>query len=141
MMLGRPTMTRPSAVPLPEAIDDEYIQPGLQSCKQPENVVSKVEFYVQTLKLYHILRDVLSEVYEPGMDDEDRDLAQNKRFESSRAQVLIDLDSELLQFQLKLPEALRWDGGDQASEMARPFRRESSLLQARLAVQIPLRLC
>jgi hypothetical protein len=137
MMLGRPVMTQHSTIPLPEAIDDEYLQPSFHCCQQPENTISKTEFYIQTLGLYKILREILSKVYGLGVDGEEYGLSKNKNNESSRAQVLMELDSELLNFKSNLPLALRWNDNHQDMETAKAFCRESSLIQARLAIHIP----
>ncbi|PYH70511.1 fungal specific transcription factor domain-containing protein [Aspergillus vadensis CBS 113365] len=131
MMLGRPPMTHSSAVPLPEAIDDELLDSTTATCQLPADTLSKAEFYVRTLQLYKILRKILSEVYEPWEDGGSSDQSEQPKSENELAQTLLSLDEKLLEFESSLPAALQWRDAQQPAGVAGPFRRESSLLRGR----------
>ncbi|RDH17397.1 hypothetical protein M747DRAFT_317233 [Aspergillus niger ATCC 13496] len=131
MMLGRPPMTHSSAVPLPEAIDDEYLDSSMATCQPSTETLSGTEFYVRTLQLYKILRKILSEVYEPWEDERAPDQSERPKSENELAQTLLSLDEELLAFESNLPVALQWRDAQQPADVAGPFRRESSLLRGR----------
>ncbi|RAK87631.1 hypothetical protein BO79DRAFT_288352 [Aspergillus costaricaensis CBS 115574] len=131
MMLGRPPMTHSSAVPLPEAIDDELLDSTTATCQSPAGTLSKAEFYVRTLQLYKILRKILYEVYEPWEDRGSPDQSERPKSENELAQTLLSLDEELLEFESSLPASLQWRDAQQPADVAGPFRRESSLLKGR----------
>ncbi|RAK97544.1 fungal specific transcription factor domain-containing protein [Aspergillus ibericus CBS 121593] len=128
MMLGRPPMTHASAVPLPEAVNDEHLGSSVEHDRSEPETLSRTEFYVRTLQLYKILRRILSEVYEPWEDS-----GQSERIKSSnnQAQILLDLEEELSVFETSLPAALQWNDAHGSAGLAEPFRRESSLLRGR----------
>ncbi|PWY91629.1 hypothetical protein BO94DRAFT_513932 [Aspergillus sclerotioniger CBS 115572] len=124
MMLGRPPMTYSSPVPLPEALDDEY----LHSPQLPRNHgVSRAEFYIQTLQLHTILRKILLEVYEPLENSSPPYPLDYLKTDNYHAQTLMKLDAELLAFKSQIPTALQWNKQSASDQ----FRRESSLLRAR----------
>ncbi|GAD96717.1 predicted protein [Paecilomyces variotii No. 5] len=110
MTLGRPpTTSYKSAIPLPSAIDDEYLIPGESNCKQPENVFSRTTFFVQTIKLNRILSEVLSEVYDPwnNMTDES---GGEEGLKNQLMTIVAGLDTKLEHFEKDLPSAFRWSG-------------------------------
>jgi hypothetical protein len=125
-------MTYASTVPFPNAIDDECLKAEPQDCQQPEDTFSQTEFYVRTLHLYEILRDILSRVYRPWEDGKALDETDGRSIESTQIQTLIELDGELLSFKLGLPIALQWHVENKDTDYTEGFRRESSLLRARL---------
>ncbi|KAJ5558513.1 hypothetical protein N7535_008728 [Penicillium sp. DV-2018c] len=129
MMLGRPPMTHISTVPLPEALDDEYLDFALPPRSQSQSNISRVEFYVRNLQLYEILRKILSRVYGSPVDG-NKPAETEEEFE--RVSTVMELDSELLRFKSGLPEALKWNDMDSPCEVPEQFRRESNLLKARL---------
>ncbi|GLA00464.1 hypothetical protein AnigIFM60653_009209 [Aspergillus niger] len=118
-------------VPLPEAIDDEYLDSAMATCQPSTETLSGTEFYVRTLQLYKILRKILSEVYEPWEDERAPDQSERPKSENELAQTLLSLDEELLAFESNLPVALQWRDAQQPADVAGPFRRESSLLRGR----------
>ncbi|GKZ88004.1 hypothetical protein AnigIFM59636_006964 [Aspergillus niger] len=118
-------------VPLPEAIDDEYLDSSMATCQPSTETLSGTEFYVRTLQLYKILRKILSEVYEPWEDERAPDQSERPKSENELAQTLLSLDEELLAFESNLPVALQWRDAQQPADVAGPFRRESSLLRGR----------
>ncbi|OOG00640.1 hypothetical protein ASPCADRAFT_502917 [Aspergillus carbonarius ITEM 5010] len=124
-------MTHASAVPLPEAVNDECLDTNAVH-RQPEpETLSKTDFYVRTLQLYKILRKILSEVYEPWEDGNAADQPERTKPENIQAQALLELDEELSVFESSLPAALQWRSTLEPEGLAEQFRRESSLLRGR----------
>lgn len=67
MTFGRPTMiSSASDVPPPLMIDDEYLLPVGEGV-QPEDTPSKMALFVCSLRLYDILRDILSKFYKDDL--------------------------------------------------------------------------
>ncbi|PYI22468.1 hypothetical protein BO99DRAFT_303803, partial [Aspergillus violaceofuscus CBS 115571] len=130
MMLGRPPMIQDSAVPLPDAIDDEALdQPNLVS-RLPPTALSRTEFYVRTLQLYQILRQILARIFAPW-EGRQENLAEQPQAESSQARNVMELEVELLAFKSGLPVELNWQNGEIPANTTKQYSRESCLLRAR----------
>lgn len=109
MTLGRPATTPyKSAVPLPVAIDDEYLIPGAHGCVQPDNILARNSFFVQTLKLNQILGEVLFKVYNAWDEANENEDGLEERVGNQLVAVVVELDSKLAKFEKDLPEAFRW---------------------------------
>lgn len=137
MMLGRPPMIHGSVVPLPEAFDDEDLDPSTRQPYALSRPTSKTEFLVQTLKLHIILRKVLLEVYERW---ENSDVIGTQAYldpEDNRPQAVTRLDAELVAFPSHVPAALQWKKSALVSGPAEQFSRERILLQARYDIDSP----
>ena len=78
MTFGRPAMISKAssgAVPLPAAVDDEYIPSGSsKEVSQPPDRPSMMAFYAKSLELYEIMNDVLLSLYKPVSDDNAEDI-------------------------------------------------------------------
>lgn len=109
MTLGRPSLSsHESTVPLPSSIDDEelihtYRDPGVSV-----KASSRTAFFVQTIKLYQILGQILHDVYKPW----DQALRQydnhhHQRGHTALIGVIIELNEALRRFEENLPESLR----------------------------------
>ncbi|KAE8326711.1 fungal-specific transcription factor domain-containing protein [Aspergillus sergii] len=128
-ILGRPAMIAQKPVtPLPEAIDDCYLSAGAPTCKQPPRVLSRVVWFIETLKLYDTLRKILKSLYEnPGPTEAGNHMPSGNTWQ---IQNIIEIDADLEHFKTKLPAALMWD-----HEVLRDgpdnFQREKCLLRAR----------
>ncbi|CAG8928326.1 unnamed protein product [Penicillium salamii] len=131
MMLGRPPMIHGSVVPLPEAFDDEDLDPCTRRPYTLSRPTSKTEFLVQTLKLHIILRKVLLEVYERWENSDVIGTQAHLDPGDSRAQAVTRLDAELVAFVSCVPAALQWKRSALVSGPAQQFPRERTLLQAR----------
>ncbi|PYI07027.1 hypothetical protein BO78DRAFT_429300 [Aspergillus sclerotiicarbonarius CBS 121057] len=129
MMLGRPPMTHTSPVPLPEALDDESLDPPVPL--SPNQGISRTEFYIQTLQLHTILRKILLAVYEPLENPSVPNQLEHLKTDNNHAPTLMKLGAELLAFQSQLPAPLQWNMPRQPASPSDQFRRESSLLRAR----------
>jgi hypothetical protein len=141
MTLGRPATTPlRSSVPLPAAIDDEYLEPGAYNCVQPANEFSRINFFVEAIKLYKILGSILSSVYEPWIDDTGRmglDTAGFEHLQSSKGfDMIMSLDSALMGFHSEVPTLLKSpkSGVSTAklnSEDPDTLKRQANVLHAR----------
>ncbi|KAF9886468.1 hypothetical protein FE257_011375 [Aspergillus nanangensis] len=127
-MLGRPAMiSQIPTTPLPDPIDDCYLIVENSVCHQPANALSRVAWFVETLKLYIILRKALSTLYDnigPGGRERSDDL---RRENILQIQQIIEIDSDLQEFKDRLPQALNWD----LSLSEESLLRERCLLKAR----------
>lgn len=108
MTFGRPTMIAKSladAVPLPET--NNLGNQELQLNNQP----SKVAFFVESLRLYNIMNDILLELYmrsesNSAKDQHSRDTEQSD-YESIELVTILKLDHDLMQWGRSLPLHLR----------------------------------
>ncbi|KAJ5779911.1 hypothetical protein N7457_005071 [Penicillium paradoxum] len=135
MTFGRPAMiskVSSGAVPLPAAVDDEYISSGSSAqVSQPSNRPSMMAFYSKSLELYEIMHDVLLSQYKPISDDSMEDIHDfcfdNVASEGER--TIFELDRSLTRWTRSLPLHLR---GDSSVIPATPiFYRQSIVLRAR----------
>ncbi|BEI83411.1 hypothetical protein CcaverHIS002_0400150 [Cutaneotrichosporon cavernicola] len=109
-LFGRTSMIRSDQLrlPLPEAIDDEYLsEDKAKRNSQPENCPSTVESFIETIKLYAILGQVLDR-------DESTDMARTPRPDAlssghADAQSLLDLDTMIMEWRDSLPPHLQYD--------------------------------
>ena len=117
MSFGRPVMintTTGSEQPrLPEAIDDEHLSEvaGGKWNSQPGNCPSLLASYIQTIKLYDILGQVLDrEELKDGMMTPNRLPHQDKLSRlNSDTQSLLDLDTMIMEWRDSLPPYLQYD--------------------------------
>ncbi|KAI9776645.1 MAG: hypothetical protein M1839_009451 [Geoglossum umbratile] len=141
MTLGRPATTPyRSSVPLPTAIDDEYLEPGAYNCVQPADEFSRLNFFVEAIKLYKILGNILSSVYEPWIDGAGRmgsDPAGFEHLQSSKGfDMIMSLDSALMRFQSEVPALLKSPNSGVStsklnSEDPDTLKRQANVLHAR----------
>ncbi|KAF6786569.1 transcriptional regulatory protein [Colletotrichum sojae] len=74
---GRPVlMSRANSVPVPAAIDDEYLSETVEG-EQPLCRPSYLVFFVHSLELFDILGDVLAKFYEDADDHNAGDVSQS----------------------------------------------------------------
>jgi hypothetical protein len=132
IILGRPVMVpHKQSTPLPLPIDDRFLVVDSLVCEQPPGLFSRVEWFIATLKLYELVRKTLNTLYDNvGKDCEDKlaDQRQSKRL--FQIQSITQIDSELQEFQLRIPVPLRWDIPVPEAQQYQ-FLREKYLLQAR----------
>ncbi|CAG8365171.1 unnamed protein product [Penicillium salamii] len=135
MTFGRPAMITKSAsgaVPLPAAVDEEFIPSESGSeASQPPDRPSMMAFFGKTLELYDIMNDVLESLYDPSTDSSGEDI-HNFYFNNITGEgerTIFELDHCLSRWTKSLPEHLR---GDSALVSANPiFCRQSIVLRAR----------
>jgi hypothetical protein len=134
MTFGRPAMiTKASsgAVPLPVAVDEEFIQSESTSeASQPPDRPSMMAFFAKSLELYDIMNDVLLSLYKQSTDDAGEnlhDLYLNVAGEGEP--TIFELDRCLARWTRSLPAHLR---GESSAISANPiFYRQSIVLRAR----------
>ena len=125
MTLGRPSMTYGKIVaPQPLAVDDEYLSGTLTSCSQPQNVFPITTFFLQSIKLFGILGDILWKVYKPWNEAIGTDRLNEERLQENSMDTIIVLDCALSDFESNIPPQLRWNG-----------RRPTEVLENRILVQ------
>lgn len=130
MTLGRP-MSLSDAWPaqLPRAIDDEYMDSTSQLCEQPPGVFSCISFYICTIKLYKILGNILTNVYNlyPVLGINKSSTDQN---ENNPLDTLVKMDCALSEFESTIPPQLHWKQREGA-ERSLVSERQSNVLHAR----------
>jgi hypothetical protein len=96
MILGRPVMLRRShAVPIPSPTDDEYL---LHNVPQPENHISDLLFFSESIKLHKVMRDSLATLYKEKLEGAMQKLDKT-----------VELDTTLSKLEEELPDALNWN--------------------------------
>ncbi|KAJ9488305.1 hypothetical protein VN97_g5000 [Penicillium thymicola] len=135
MTFGRPAMISKAssgAVPLPVAVDDEYIPSGCgKEVSQPPDRPSMMAFYATSLELYEIMNDVLLSLYKPISDDHAEDF-HNFYFDnvaSEGERTIFELDRSLTRWTRSLLPHLRWDSSTVSTNPI--FYRQSIVLRAR----------
>ncbi|CAI7607099.1 unnamed protein product [Penicillium palitans] len=135
MTFGRPAMISKASsgvVPLPAAVDDEYIPSGCsKEVSQPPDRPSMMAFYAKSLELYEIMNDVLLSLYKPISDDHTED-AHNFYFDnvaSEGERTIFELDRSLTRWTRTLLPHLRWDSSTVSTNPI--FYRQSIVLRAR----------
>ncbi|CCC05646.1 unnamed protein product [Sordaria macrospora k-hell] len=118
MSFGRPLMITNASndkLQLPHAIDDEYLsdKPGAERGTQPPGQQSMLESYIQTIKLYDILGQVLDrEEWRDGSAFArvaPADLGSVPDNVAANTQSMLDLDTLIMEWMDSLPEYLRYE--------------------------------
>jgi hypothetical protein len=109
MTLGRPTMTtHASNVPVPCIADDTIEGGGGRSPNASQEAPTKMTYFVQSIKLSTVLERILNRVYQPWMRKPASDGLQPHDFHQS-FDTIIDLDSQLADFEADVPFFLNWN--------------------------------
>ncbi|KIW15441.1 hypothetical protein PV08_05487 [Exophiala spinifera] len=134
LTFGRPTVVSlkdASCVPLPLPVDDEFLPE--ESTMEPHSIPKGpmvVEFYIETLKLYAILDEILTTLYAtttavPRIASNE---SQSSSLRARRMTALLQLDLSLASWLKSLPDHLR-PVHTQAS--LSPFFRQGIVLHSR----------
>lgn len=133
MTFGRPAMITKGfsgPVPLPVAVDDEFISPE-SIAAQPPDQPSVMAFFGRSLELYDIMNDILLNLYN-GSADPNGENAHDFYFSSMTGEgerTIFELDHCLTRWTRSLPLHLR---ADQSMTLGNPiFCRQSIVLRAR----------
>ncbi|KAL5083239.1 hypothetical protein Trisim1_001857 [Trichoderma cf. simile WF8] len=134
MTMGRPVQLGVEHnVPLPLAIDDEYLSPTRCDCRQPDSIVSRNQYLVESLKLVQVLSQVLSTMYNATRDEEQK-VSTGVPNSTMRAKLMdmLQIEASLDNFESSLHPSLKW--GAYCSSMAANdvFVRQSNVLHARI---------
>lgn len=142
MTFGRPMMISRAdalATPFPDAIDDESL---VNERYQPQSSekLSRNEFFVQSLRLYIITQEILSEMYQnenttstgpPGSSME-----KLRRLDFN---AIVKIDSEILSWYNAVPEALKINPSPANKSDSQTILRQANILRLRcLQVRILL---
>jgi hypothetical protein len=134
MTLGRPPLLQiTEEVPLPSAVDDEFIDPAKDVCIQPTDVAARNLFTVENIKLAKILGTILDSIYisEPRAPLNGHSHVSTAQA-SSDISVLIRIDNLLEDFKSRLPAQLNWARTAEALAQTDPvFERLTNVLHAR----------
>ncbi|OBS20254.1 hypothetical protein FPOA_06639 [Fusarium poae] len=127
---GRPVLhCKPHAIPLPEPIDDEYLSEVNEGC-QPENIPSRIDFFIHSIRLFEVLDETLSRFYSNGYQRPGQDRT------STSFQYLEDIPrlcSKLDIVVAGLPAHLVLDGTmEAANESTSCFRMQAMVLKSRV---------
>ncbi|KAH7310824.1 fungal-specific transcription factor domain-containing protein [Stachybotrys elegans] len=134
MTLGRPPLLRMTDdVPLPAAIDDEYLDSPGPSTLQQGRVLSGNLFVVENIRLAKILGMILSHMYSDSYPQTNQTTHVNPpSATASDFSTMTRLDRLLDEFEASLPDVLTWKAHGEASRCGDTvLRRQSNVLQAR----------
>ncbi|KAF9894108.1 hypothetical protein FE257_009081 [Aspergillus nanangensis] len=128
MAYGRPTMinqTVAARTPLPVAIDEEDLTNEVDQ-EHP----SRLAFFVQSLKLYDILEEILRVFY--ANKEKRRDNCSPGFLDSlqSRVASTVDVDSKLMMWEVSLPDRLQYKP-DLPAQAPTVFFRQAVVLRQR----------
>ena len=135
MTFGRPAMISKShadAIPLPETNDTKFLsvaQPELPFNYQP----SSIAFFVESLRLYDIMNDILLELYTnteyTTAKDQHGVAAQQTDHEPTDLRTILKLDQALMQWGRSLPPHLRISSLESMENVT--FQMQSIVCRAR----------
>lgn len=131
MTLGRPPyFMANNDVPLPDAVDDNYLEAQGNSSGQPQNIPSQNLFTVTNIKFTKILGMILSRIYHPTQQD------APPPSRPPDFTTLLQLDGMLQEARKEIPEPLNWDALPVPNAATLPerhqlLRRQANVLQAR----------
>jgi hypothetical protein len=131
MTFGRPlTISRATAgvVPLPTAIDDEYLSKVAgKDAVQPPDVPSQIEFFVQTVKLYGMLDDILLSLYNPASEP----TTFYGKLQCWDNNAIFRVETALSRWKSGIPYCLQFDPVNNLGKFGPIFHRQSNVLHAR----------
>jgi hypothetical protein len=135
MTLGRPPITSgQSDVPLPMAIDDDAINSISADISQRNMNPPLLGFFVEGVKLYKILAEILTDVYKPWSLSSGRKQI-NQQLRNNSFDTIIKLDCKLSDFDAGIPDELHWSRRERDSHhLSEIADRQSNVLHARLVV-------
>lgn len=138
MKFGRPPSYRGADVTNvdpPAAVDDQYITSQTLTPRQPTGRHSLMEFFIQTIKLSHIIDGVLWDLYRPEVSLDKTSPGSSQTPQASRISHLlgctVHLDGQLLSWWHNIPPHLKVapdtpDGAD--------FQRQRNVLYMRSVI-------
>lgn len=134
MTLGRPPLLQMTdAVPLPMAIDDEFLLTASDTIMQPDHIISKTLYMVENVKLVKILAMILNQVYtndpRPALDQ-----LANSAASSTDLSTLIQIGDALQDFEVNLPAPLqcRTENNHDNVPVISILERQGNVLHARV---------
>jgi hypothetical protein len=138
--MGRPAQSGiKHNVPLPLAIDDEYLSSTRSDCRQPDGVVSRNQYLVESLKLAPILGQVLSTMYDAVRNGRQEVSGVAPSMDMMRASFMdmLHIEASLDNFESSLHPSLKWDVDCPSMAANNVFVRQSNVLHARYEATPP----
>lgn len=133
MTLGRPCLSSPkSSVAIPSVLEEEASDTADDSAVgQRQNASSNVLFFSETVRLYKILENILSQVYDPWKESEAGmlDTAEIQNEKMRQVSCIVGIDSDLNHFESHIPEVLHWN--TRPSNDKHILRRQRNVLKTR----------
>lgn len=139
MSMGRPAQSGiKHNVPLPLAIDDEYLSSTRCDCQQPDGVVSRNQYLVESLKLVQVLGQVLSTMYDAVRNGR-QEVSGVAPINTMRATFrdMLHIEASLDNFESSLHPSLKWDVDCPSMAVNNVFVRQSNVLHARYEASPP----
>lgn len=138
MAFGRPvviTKTSYGSVPLPAAVDEEYISTTSSAdVAQPTDRSSMMAFYAKSLELYEVMNDVLFSLNKPIPEESPEDFLDFYKEANVGERTIFELDQALTIWTRSLPGHLR---RTLSAWSENPIsHRQSIVLRARYVVRL-----
>ena len=135
MTLGRPTMTQQHNLPHPVSIwEEDFITYGDANTPQKVSILSS---YMETINLYQILANVVTDIYKPWSPYSTQESSSRIALEQdNEMQTVLDLADKLTKYSQGINRLLHWRTGsdlrEQLPDLAqRAVQRQSNVLHAR----------
>lgn len=109
MSYGRPCLnSRKSSVVIPSVLEEESSEVAGQSPLR--DATSTLLFFLETIRLYKILENILGQVYDPWKESEAGmpDTIDTRNEKTRQVSCVVGLDSELDRFEATVPGVLQW---------------------------------
>ncbi|KEQ92995.1 hypothetical protein AUEXF2481DRAFT_345350 [Aureobasidium subglaciale EXF-2481] len=118
MTLGRPQMLRESLLlPYPRNMNDKDMT------YLPEHHPSWLNFYNESIKLYRILADVMSQIY-------GHSTGQSEQNSKDSFDITLDIDAQITRFEAQVPDHLHWKK-EVTSHLGAQVAQQACILQIR----------
>ncbi len=132
MTLGRPILSsREATIPLPSAVDDVYLEDEQGAHTQPKGSYSKNTFLVETIRLYAMCGEVLTQIYKPWQDEMADGLERDYSLPDSVLNIVVGVERQLSTFKENLPVPLNWDCVEQHRGESWISERQRNILYTR----------
>lgn len=132
LTFGRPTMIdgkTASMVPLPLNLDDAHLtHEPVAEVAQNNHRPMMISFYIETLKLYELLHEILDKLYHSTEETRDSNSLPTRFLDSEKLADLLNLDQNLNTWFENLPAHLKTDESQAFGTM---FIRQANILYSR----------
>ena len=138
MSYGRPSMINTRigiTVPMPLAIDEEHLPTEDTAAIPNTDQPSMIDFFVQSLRLYEILDEVLAVFYSSHLEKWHSIEQAMETFLGhaavSNGSSILDIDRKLVQWDKNLPPHLQFEHTSTDLDTSRIFNRQAVILRQR----------
>ncbi|KLO96717.1 transcription activator protein acu-15 [Fusarium fujikuroi] len=134
MLTGRPiSYSMASTAPLPSISDEKFCTQNLASCDGNKNDFPAATFFAESIKLSHILRQILGHIYDPWKKPEvekGTGFDERKRYRKYVSSTMA-FDDELDRFEAELPEVLRLSSDTTKTHIGSILAQQRHVLRSR----------